>query len=537
MGNLMSFQRPATMIEVQQEMGNLTGIVASGDGLNMSTILNRKQELEGMKAQAEAKEQQAYQLLKVKNLRQLQFKVDTINKNLLTFSNAALSKMPIVKAAEGKTYQEIEDALFEQIQSEKIFDDLGIDFKSEMGRTAEDVVAEEFSEFVKKIRGISSTQAGAKLKQAAESRNWKKKGRFLKGYKKELEAFINMSKESTYEYKIDLTFTAPEDNATTNITYYPYAFLTPEQKAKAMNMSTLTDKQIWKQFKDQMAVCAGQYDYLVRRLMGDGVNSAFRVSDFFVENSAGIKGILGELQTAIIFSALTGQDATFFGNTMEDGKKVGVDIALENIGFQVKNYKIIQSDKWEGFSLGQTMTLSLFLSKLQQAGLSGDTVQDLKTFYTLKAYNIETTDDYASTASYIDSLGKKIHYWLQGYGTAFLPLGAYNVGEDLSISNVFYFVGGQRILPISYIIDAYIRYLDALLDQGMNKGGSVIDYTLKTSSIPQTYADYYKAMQEGGGDNVFVGYPAIASNLSMQYNMKLSLPSVTQIIQQQIGKI
>jgi hypothetical protein len=84
----------------------------------------------------------------------------------------------------------------------------------------------------------------------------------------------------------------------------------------------------------------------------------------------------------------------------------------------------------------------LFLNKLEEHGLSNDTVQNLGAFYSIKAYNIAATENYTDTQNRINSVYKRINLWLQGYGTAFLPLRPYQIGENLSIANIFYFVGG-----------------------------------------------------------------------------------------------
>ena len=538
-GNLMSFKRPAKKREVEGYIGNLESIVGTSVQMNNDTLQTRLSELQSMKQTAETKEKEAYKKLGVKGLRGLQAKVNQINIHLLTFSNKALSKLPLTKSVEGVDYQTLENELYRQIASGEILKTLGIaeNYEDLTKEKYEALLVNTINEKMNELRGTSRSQAGKKVQEGISSTATKKRAK-LKGYKKELQILLNMQNKSTYSTQITIDVEVPENEVITNITYYPYAFLTQEQKEGAKAQATKTDKAIWRSFKNQLAQCCGPYAKLVNQLLGDGISSQFKPEDFFVESSAQLKGILGELQTALILTELTGKTATFFGNTEENSKKIGVDVALGEVGFQVKNYNIVSTDTWEGFNLKDTITLELFLSKLEQHGLSNGMVQNLSAFYSIKAYNIQATDDYAETASKINNLHKRINLWLQGYGTAFLPLRAYDVGNNLSISNTFYFVGGQRVVPISAIIECYIKYIKSLLQEGVNKTGQVISYTLNTSNVPQTYVDYHKQVQENKEDkDLFIGYNMVFKSLQMKNTMNITLPSITKMLEKYLNKI
>jgi hypothetical protein len=63
-------------------------------------------------------------------------------------------------------------------------------------------------------------------------------------------------------------------------------------------------------------------------------------------------------------------------------------LALNNIGFQVKNYSITKTDTGELINLGGEYTLKNFLDMVNLSlGLGNDTISHLEAFYTLYAYH------------------------------------------------------------------------------------------------------------------------------------------------------
>ena len=80
----------------------------------------------------------------------------------------------------------------------------------------------------------------------------------------------------------------------------------------------------------------------------------------------------------------------FLGHVLDDNnKKIGIDLALEGIGFQIKNYSTIQTNSGdEVLNLGKDYTLKGFLNIVEKA-LEDPAAKDvLEMFYAISAYHI-----------------------------------------------------------------------------------------------------------------------------------------------------
>ena len=94
-----------------------------------------------------------------------------------------------------------------------------------------------------------------------------------------------------------------------------------------------------------------------------------------MDSGAELIGILGELQTLILFTALEKKVPNgkgfldFVGNVKnKDGEKVGIDVILNGEGIQVKNYSTYgQEGLNEGFILSNELTLENFLERISAA--------------------------------------------------------------------------------------------------------------------------------------------------------------------------
>lgn len=528
--NLMNYKRPAKQREMELHLNALQSILGANNSLSGQTIQDRINELEGMKQTAEGVEKIAYKAFDgVKSIGDLQIKIDKINQHLLVFSNKAIRAMPIQKKLGVSTYQETESMLLNKIFGTDEVQETIDDISEQMIEDA----WQEFNTLMKSLGEQTVRKSDFKANVVASAKTLKEKrikDRNLKGYKTRLDIWLNPKKVSTYSY--NLTVTAKEQEQDMDVNYYPYINLSQNEKVEAQARQTRKSKYIWTRFITKLSQCAGPYQQLAYQLL----STQFEPKDFFAETSANVMGILGELQTTIILTALVGDmdRVRFFANDLQDGKKIGVDVALDAIGFQVKNYQI---QNWGGISLSEHYSLSLFLEKLLAANMNPDVVTDLGNFYALQAYHVMVDSDYAETQEKTNQLGKRIKLWLQGYGTAFLPLQEFQV-RGLNLSNVFYFIGGERIVPISFIINSYIKYLRELMNQGLQKKGRIATFSIDVSSIPSTYRQYYEAVYKGAekieeDKSQFIGYKSIQESLAMDVRLNMALPSVEEILKRQ----
>jgi hypothetical protein len=185
-------------------------------------------------------------------------------------------------------------------------------------------------------------------------------------------------------------------------------------------------------------------------------------------SSADIIGILGELQSIAILRLITGDErkVTFLGHEVnKDGQKIGIDVALEEIGFQIKNYAIHGSDGSKNIQLSGDYTLKNFLEQVRNS-LNGIDTDSLKQFYAVSAYHISVAREFNPLRKAMDTIQKdRLPSLYHGAIADLLPIKEIswvdkNTKEMIGSGyNVFYLIGGKYIVPISKIINTYILYL------------------------------------------------------------------------------
>jgi hypothetical protein len=106
-------------------------------------------------------------------------------------------------------------------------------------------------------------------------------------------------------------------------------------------------------------------------------------------NANDIVGIFGELQGLVFLHHLgleSKRSPAFLGHALNEKKqKVGVDLAFESIGFQVKNYSMYGNN--EGFQLNGNYTLENFADIISDSYTNPALDQKLEWFYTISAYH------------------------------------------------------------------------------------------------------------------------------------------------------
>jgi hypothetical protein len=87
--------------------------------------------------------------------------------------------------------------------------------------------------------------------------------------------------------------------------------------------------------------------------------------------------------------------------------------------------------------------------------------------------------------------------------------------------NLFWFIGGTKIVPSSRIIYAYIRRMQAIVKEvGAGRGLSV-----KSSYNGPTYATYIQDLKQGK-DSTMPSLGEVQNNIHMKVTINLHMPSL-----------
>lgn len=485
-------------------------------------------ELKQMAQESEKKENKAYKMLGVSSLEGLQRKLDELNNNGLNkLTNRALQKFPAIQTSKDQTF----------IDSKKIYRDIEKDFLSWVSSELKKEKLDDEDYF--KMIVPYFKKIGIKLdknKDYALRRGTKKilgldfhsfTQAELKRIRKKYRANIKMSDQiqdldindntGTYELTIELP------NGEIQLNYYPYFKLSPEQKTEA-----LKNKELWNSFKKAVGQCVDgplsfEVEWVMQNVMG---------CKAFIEaggSYSDIVGIFGELHSLVLLHHLNITKTTplFLGHTKVNGQKIGIDAALGEIGFQVKNYNTYGTrGKNEGINLRGEYKLRNFLdiitSNTSLSGLEGI----LEKFYAVSAYHIAVNSDFYNIRNWmnhiqIDQLPQMYHSVIGNL----LPIKQISWIETETkrqqfSTNAFYIIGGTRILPVSKILNLYIQFLEKLR-QGiespklvtMGANGGI------TYSSSETYKKYY----DNPTSYIFPGYKEISNNITIRYRINLNI--------------
>ena len=251
------------------------------------------------------------------------------------------------------------------------------------------------------------------------------------------------------------------------------------------------------------------------------------------ESYGDIVGILGELQ-AMAFLLYLGASKSVFPKflahaTTDKKAKIGTDIVLDNIGFQIKNYNTYGSPEQgnEGFQTSSKYTLNNFLDIISAAPHIAPLREKIQEFYAISAYHIAMHEDFNNIRSWIDHVqNDQLPNLYHSAISELLPVKQIEwineqTQENGVATNAFYLVGGRRILPVSKILGLYIKFLEKL--QQNEQQTKLISMNRKTGGIKydgtETYKDYYE-QKEG---YFFSGYKNIANDISIYYRININI--------------
>lgn len=485
-----------------------------------------------LQAETKEKERQAYIRLGVKGLADLQRKIDSINNSGLIFlSNAALRKMPLVgKMAHRGPYTDemvkmINNELVAWLQTDAAE---GAKLRSVLDAHTEEKIVALFEEYLvgkicsssRNIRPKSSFVTGVRRGKTGRFLGVTLDKKLLREYRKDIATTFDWHET---DRGVDLSVEVDiGDFVGTKIEYYPYfPWQDFDQQEK---QDLLNDERIWEIFKKNIASCCPAFSEEIKRMMDSMGVKSFATA---ATSQQDVVGILGELQSMVILrNLMRDQDIKlipprFLGHELRDGKKIGVDTALEGIGFQVKNYKGYHGkDGSSGIHLRGDYKLENFLDKLNVA-FDQQQLDILEYYYAITVYHLIANPRFRKVYNRYKTIDNKLISLYHGAIDAFLPVQVISIPDKLEkqgrrdVQNLFYFIGGTKVVPVSKIIGLYILYLERLKEK--IREAKLLNVTKHYEG--QTYHDEYKA--DDGYQ--FIGYGKIADKTRLSYTINLNI--------------
>lgn len=510
------------------------GITAPNRIANKAYLTNNIERLKSMKEKAYSLERAAYAKLGVGGLAELQRKIDAINESgLLQLSNSALKRMRLIQdmKSTGPSTKQMEKIIADEFATWFANENTveGAKLRRILEGHVEQQILEAFEQhLLSKIRDGSGKNIRPPESLIAAARRGKKGSflgvtlnkKMLRQYKKQITTAFEWE---DFGDRIEITaeVEVPDDPLGTGLTSYPYF---PWHKMDAeLQKNMLSNKAIWHKFKVQVGSCCPKYSREIQDNMEKMGIAAFCTS---ATSQQDVIGILGELQAMTLLSIISpNAKPAFLGHVENEmGQKIGVDLALESIGFQIKNYKTYGvRGETEGTHLRGEYTLKNFLDKLSES-FSPQQLETLQLYYSITMYHLIADPRFEKVYRRYAPINAKLDRLYHGAADAFLPLQIISLPKELAdkgqqdVQNAFYFIGGTRLVPVSKILNLYIKYLERL-QEGIKE---VKIFTTKQSYVGQTYHDEYKARQEGTEYN-FVGYDAIANKTKVHYTINLNI--------------
>lgn len=480
-------------------------------------------------------EKDAYKKMGVSSLEELQGLVDAINESgLVNLSARMLGKFKIVKAARESVYQlkEVEEKLTEffldRISEDPIDEYVDI--------WAEQKIEDALQELAKQVGGSKKRESGSYSK--ATLSNLRKKliirpgsvkiagGKIsaLGAYKKDIIALLDIKKQTneSLEFQINMDYELIESTEQTDkLNYYPYFVSNNEITEEELRSEN--GIRIWQAFKNQVKSLCPMYSKIIEEVMDSMGPGAF-----IIYNAADMIGIFGELQMMVILNVIGGindLNAQFTGhmrNELKKSAKIGIDALLDSIGFQVKNYSGYTTETGDtGINLSENWTLKYFLSKI--SGFLP--VTEIGKFYALQSYHVKVDNSFSDVISSFETISRGLNQTYLGYVDRFLPFEEQvqlkDETEEMTMRNLFWFIGGTKIVPSSRIIYAYLRRIQAIIKQtGSGRGLSV-----KSSYHGPTYATYMQDLRAGKKASM-PSLDEIQNNIHMKVTINLHMPSL-----------
>ena len=108
-----------------------------------------------------------------------------------------------------------------------------------------------------------------------------------------------------------------------------------------------------------------------------------------------------------------------------------------------------------------------------------DIENSLGLFYAISAYHTSKNKEFKTTRDIIDIIqNQELPRLYHGAVEDLLPLKELNLEDGKTAKNVFYLIGGTKIMPVSDIITIFIKVLNELIDSSP-RSGKILNTTLE----------------------------------------------------------
>lgn len=211
-----------------------------------------------------------------------------------------------------------------------------------------------------------------------------------------------------------------------------------------------------------------QYVYQAVANMPEGSLYVYTLSDF--------KGLIGEVQAGIIEMYLTngtGAGGKQSGGFISGGKKISIDLLIEDAGFQVKNYNIVKNSIDPINFVDSSATH--FISKID---VSERVRKMMREIYAFNGFNQQYTEAFTDTREKIEQSTEdmeNIYSLFTNEVMHFSQTMDQNSQDTYGLEpicyNTFFVIGGtpKVFIPSSQIIDCFIKALTAWENKQMSK--------------------------------------------------------------------
>lgn len=526
-----------TAAEVFNTIGSISSYYNVSDkGEFYNSLVRRLESLQAMHGQFAGLEQEAYRKMGIGSIEELQNNLNRVNQEgLINFSARALSKMPPMTEAVATNLTAEEKIQLINEEMEKAYNGGSSIFTDVFQTTAQNAIDTMTPAAIDSIAPILNVAQGYRDGKGISKKSFAnqfiiegnrlKLKNISKTYAKEMRLIAQsiLMQNGGYQhlgYNINVDWQEEAKNRTLN--YYPYYGLTPTQKDEAMRDNTL-----WNNFKINVSSLAPNYSQIIYSCM-DSIGR----ENFFSDSPANIQGIMGELGAMVILKAVCPNlKVEYTGaqlNTLANNTQVGVDVFLEKIGFQVKNYKgyggFGSDSGTEGINLQGTYTLSNFADKIDSINSS-----DLKMAKALDFFHVQVSPEFAAIRGAIDAINKSFDFAYTASIDNFMPFEqiVQLQGEAERIDrNLFYLISGTKVIPTSTIIQAYCTQLQSIISQfNKNTSGAGSVMSVRFNYSGPTYRDYYKDKFPES-----FSYGTVIGGINAAYNINLHIPNLMGLI-------